>query len=54
MPKYQVSATGTTEYYLEVEAESPEQAREQVQYLSSDNWISDSYTFTVDFVELAN
>lgn len=51
MPKYTVTATGTTEYFLEVEAESAEQAREKIQYLSPDKWLSNGYEFMIGYVE---
>ena len=52
MSKQRVSATGTTEYYLDVEAESEDEALEQVQYLTSENWLSDSYSFYVNYAEV--
>ena len=52
MSKWRVSATGTTEYYLDVEAESEDEALEQVQYLTSENWLSDSYSFDVNYAEV--
>jgi hypothetical protein len=51
MPKYIVTATGTTEYFLEVEASSAEEAMEKVQYESPDNWLSNSYEFMLGYVE---
>jgi hypothetical protein len=51
MKKYVITATATIEYFLEVEADSAEQAREQVQYLSPDKWISDGYEFSIGYVE---
>lgn len=52
MAKYVVTATGTTNYYLEVEANSEAEALSQVQYNSSDNWISDGYEFDIGYAEL--
>ena len=51
MPKYTVTATGTTEYYLEVEANSADEARNLVQYKSSDQWLANSYEFMIGYVE---
>jgi hypothetical protein len=53
MTKYIVTATGTTEYSLEVEAESAEEARSLVQYKSSDQWLAGSYEFAIGYVEEA-
>jgi len=49
MAKYIVTATSTTSYYLEVEANSEADAIEQVKYKSSDNWISNEYQFDIGY-----
>jgi len=54
VPKYEVTATSINNYVLQVEANSADEAREQVQYLSPDKWLSNGYEFTIDYVEEIN